>query len=141
MEEFFLWDNSQIYKRTEIISINGISQDIMLRPLNEFDTLFVRYNEGVNVLHKIASVNSESIQKILSPLMPYGFSTNVIGLKEKEECYITLIDSRDTSYIPSSIVTKGVKTIGTYRALISKTSAEHAGEPDKSGKLGLFLRV
>ena len=55
------------------------------RYTNEFEQ-FVRYNNAVSVLHKIIGYsNFESIAKIISPLMPFGLSTNYRGRSEKSD--------------------------------------------------------
>lgn len=41
--------------------------------------------------------------------------------------------SNGTSYIRPSEISKGLETVNGYKVLVSKTSAEHAGEPGKDG--------
>ncbi len=69
------------------------------------------------------------------PLMPYGLSTNIRG-KEKRtsEDELILHASDGISFIKPKTITKGFDTVNCYKILISKTSAEHAGEPGKDGK-------
>lgn len=117
----------------EFCTINGDIINSKKRPLNEFP-LLVRYNEAVSIIHKIQSLKEESISTIMSPLMPYGLSTNVRGSTEKKNNTDLCLHASDgVTYIQRSIVTKGEDSIDSYKVLISKTGAEHAGEPGKDG--------
>lgn len=51
-------------------------------------------------------------------------------------CYssLTLYASNGVTYIDPKQITKGEEYVGSYKVLVSKTSAEHAGEPSKDGK-------
>ena len=114
-------------------NINNGVEDTVHRPLNEFPVI-VRYNKGVSIIHKIQKLNETPFSSIISPLMPYGLSTNVRGSAERtSEDDLILHASDGTSYIESTSITKGLDTINKYKILISKTSAEHAGEPGKDG--------
>ena len=73
--------------------------------------------------------------------MPYGLSTNYRGRKNKsEKNSLALYSSKDVTYIAPSEITKGQETIYKYKVLMSKMSAEHAGEPDKDGKFNVFTK-
>ncbi len=115
-------------------NITNNEKDTICRPLNEFSTL-VRYNRAVSIIHKVQSKKESSIDSIMSPLMPYGLSTNYRGTKEPTtEKDLVLHASNGFTYINRCVVTKGLDSIDKYKILISKTSAEHAGEPGKDGR-------
>ena len=68
------------------------------RYTNEFEQ-FVRYNNAVSVLHKIIGYsNFESIAKIISPLMPFGLSTNYRGRSEKSDTDTLTLYSRSEEH-------------------------------------------
>ena len=103
------------------------------RPLNEFPVL-VRYNKGVSIIHKILDFKEDPISKIISPLMPYGLSTNIRGSKYRKSINDYILHASDgMTYIEPEKINKGLDTIHKYKVLMSKTSAEHAGEPGKDG--------
>lgn len=117
----------------EFTNINSGQTNVLVRPLNEFSVL-VRYNEAVSIIHKIRNIDKTSLDILISPLMPFGLSTDYRGNSEKSSSTdLTLYASNGTSYIQRSIISKGVEYIDKYKILISKTSAEHAGEPGKDG--------
>lgn len=114
-------------------NVNGANRNTATRDLSEFPVI-VRYNEAVNIIHKVLTKNEEKLSSISSALMPYGLNTNFRGTKEKTSNEnLTLYSSNDVTYIRPSDVTKGQDTIYAYKVLISKTGAEHAGEPGKDG--------
>lgn len=66
--------------------------------------------------------------------MPYGLSTNYRGQESRSSASdLTLHASNGISYIKPYEISKGLNTVDKYKVLISKTSAEHAGEPGKDG--------
>ena len=130
---YFLWEKD--YKGIcEFTNVSNGQINSMNRLLNEFSVV-VRYNEAVSILHKIQAKMEGSLEKIISPLMPYGLSTDVRGNKNmvsKEQLILHASDG--ITYIDRSVITKGFSSVPKYKILISKTSAEHAGEPGKDGK-------
>lgn len=118
----------------EFTNISNGKKSTTIRALNEFPVL-VRYNDAVSIIHKVKSNNMETLDAIVSSLMPYGLSTNYRGSMQKDtKRNITLYSSEGVSYISKSEITKGFDTVDKYKVLVSKTSAEHAGEPGKDGK-------
>jgi site-specific DNA-methyltransferase (adenine-specific) len=128
---YFLWDKNKESDCKFTNIING-KKDTMHRYLDEFPIL-VRYNKAVSIIHKVNSKNEKRIDSIISSLMPYGLSTSYRGKKEKRLDDLTLYSSEGVSYIGRDEISKGKDTVDKYKILISKTSAEHAGEPDKDG--------
>jgi adenine-specific DNA methylase len=121
-------------KPCEFESVNQNNRSVIRRMLNEFPVL-VRYNEAVSIIHKINSFKEQKLHSIISPLMPFGLSTNFRGTTNRESNKDLLLYASDSeTYVNSSLISKGRELIGKYKVLISKTSAEHAGEPGKDGK-------
>lgn len=131
---YFLWDRENNNPLCEFINITNNQENSLIRPLNEFQTL-VRYNKAVSIIHKIYLKNEPILDEIISSLMPFGLSTSYRGreVKEKDED-LTLFSSNGITYIDRSEIVKGHELIDSFKLLISKTGAEHAGEPGKDGK-------
>jgi len=117
----------------EFTNISNGQTKTLKRQLNEFPVL-VRYNDAVSIIRKIVLKNEKSISTIISPLMPFGLSTNVRGKKSKSINDLVLHSSEGVSYIGRDDINGGYELVDKYKILISKTSAEHAGEPGKEGK-------
>ena len=137
---YFLWCNNYDAE-CEVTNVKAGQSNTLKRPLNEFP-VFVRYNEAVSILHKVMQADDfASIDSIISPLMPYGLSTNYRGIdKETEENSLKLYASDGVTYIKPTEITKGFETVDKYKVMISKMSAEHAGEPNKEGKFNVITK-
>lgn len=130
---YFLWDNNH-KGGCKFTNINNGKIDITTRKLDEFNVL-VRYNEAVSILHKINNYKEISLDTIISPLMPYGLSTNYRGTVNRNSNEdLVLHASNGVTFIKPTEIKKGYETVDKYKVLVSKTSAEHAGEPGKDGK-------
>ena len=60
--------------------------------------------------------------------------TSYRGRSNKEINDLILHASNGITYINRSEINKGFDTVDCYKILVSKTSAEHAGEPGKDGR-------
>lgn len=130
---YFVWKKDYKGDCKFINTTNGITTELM-RPLNEFPIL-VRYNQAIIIIHKIRDKSKNSISDIASGLMPFGLSTSYRGRKVKSENHnLVLHASNSITYISENEIDKGHEYLDKYKVLISKTSAEHAGEPGKDGK-------
>ena len=103
------------------------------RKLNEFPVL-VRYNHAVDIIHKVCHGMTDKLAIITSGLMPFGLSTSYRGeIVKTVENNITLYASNCVTYVSKNEISKGIEYLEKYSVMISKTSAEHAGEPGKDG--------
>ena len=129
---YFLWERDT-QGNCLFTNVNNGKENVIYRPLNEFPVL-VRYNAAVSIIHKVKAKDWLPFDSIVSPLMPYGLPTNYRGRDHKEyEDDLVLHASNGISYIRSNEISKGLETVNGYKVLISKTSAEHAGEPGADG--------
>lgn len=135
---FFLWDrdNSCFCKVTNVTGQGTIT---MVRSLNEFD-VFVRYNNAISIIRKIPKTEG-CFSNICSSLSPFGISSNEKGEDKSFLGAYQLYSSKGVGYVDKSVVTTGFDYIDKYKIMISKTSAEHAGEPDKNGKFKVLSKV
>ena len=130
---YFLWDR-EASGNCQFTNIMNGKETTLSRKLNEFPVL-VRYNDAVSIIHKIRTQKENTLDSITSPLMPYGLSTDYRGTAQPTTRNdLILHASNGITYIKPSEVTKGLDSINSYKILISKTSAEHAGEPGRDGK-------
>ena len=92
-------------------NISNGNQNTVKRPLDEFNVL-VRYNDAVSIIHKVQAKKEKLFSGIVSPLMPYGLSTNYRGstVKKSDED-LALYASDGISYISRKVITKGLDTI------------------------------
>lgn len=133
---YFLRD-AQYIGDCDFISVFQNQRTIEKRSLDEFSVL-VRYNQAVSALHKVLGNTFEPFDEIISPLMPFGLSTKERGHATRRTNDLLLHSSNGISYIDQEKVLKGNDLISCYKVMMSKTSAEHAGEPGKDGKFKVF---
>lgn len=128
---YFLWDREHAGD-CSFTNIRGALSETLVRPLNEFPVL-VRYNNAVSILHKAKALHEPNLSQIVSSLCPYGLPTNYRGKESPFHNSLILHSSEGASYVHRDEVSKGVECIDTYKIIIGKVSAEHAGEPGKDG--------
>lgn len=114
---YFIWDA----KYNGPCLFNNIRNNSITsseRHLDEFSVV-VRYNEAISTLRKIKSKSNTSIDTIISPLMPFGLSTNVRGETEKNsENNLRLFASDSVSYISEKKIQKGKELINRYKVFM-----------------------
>lgn len=106
-----------------------------IRSLNEYE-VFIRYNEAVSIIEKIKMQNEKCFSNHVGTRNPYGLSSSFRGTSRGGE--ITLHSSDGISYISKSQVAQENGDVDKYKVMISKVTAEHAGEPDKNGRFGVL---
>ena len=72
---------------------------------------------------------------------PFGFRSFEKGEKTKKEGMLSLLGSKGTSYVNKTEVTANIDLIDDWKVIMSKTSAEHAGQSDKDGRKRILSRV
>ena len=133
---YFLWEKD---KRGNCVVVNKFkgSELVSKRPLNEFKT-FIRFGPAVSILRKVASKKEESLTKIISPTRPFGLQTSDRPTGSGE---VHLVSSGGEGLISLSKVTSGKEMINKWKVMTSKTSHDHAGQPDKDGTRRVLSRV
>lgn len=129
---FFVWKSDYNGNCRFINTTNGRKTEL-IRPLNEFPVL-VRYNQAVEIIRKIRYCTQNYLTNITSGLMPFGLSTNYRGnINRTSDDELILHATNGCTYISKKEINKGFEYLDKYKVLISKTGAEHAGEPNKEG--------
>lgn len=140
---YLLWDKLH-QGNCDFINIKNGNKTQISRKLNEFKIL-VRYNSAISILHKILDKPDNKFRcfdEIISPLMPFGLPTNYRGdITPSADKNIALYASDCLTYINESEIAKGHEYLNKYNIMMSKMSAEHAGEPDRDGKFKVFTNT
>lgn len=130
---YILWD-SAYSGDCKITTIQGIERDTEIRPLNEFN-VFIRYNFAIHIVKKCMA--KKMFSSLVNSRNPFGLSSNERGVSEGE---IELISSQGRSKLPDSKISSDHPLLKKYKILMSKVTAEHAGEPDKNGQFRIVSR-
>lgn len=131
---YFLWDKKH-NGDCNFINITNGEKNSMLRPLDEFPVL-VRYNYAIPIIRAVLGKKEGLLAEMISSLMPFGLNTSYRGRDKKSSIdNLSLYASGNSvTYISQDEINKGYEYIDKYKIMISKTCAEHAGEPGSDGK-------
>ncbi|RKY07308.1 MAG: restriction endonuclease, partial [Planctomycetota bacterium] len=133
---YFLWDRDN-KGDCKIENRHQGGSTISTRPLNEFGT-FIRNGVAVSIVKKIKESSKLTLDQIVSSRKPFGLESKQRSYTEGD---LKLIWSGGEGVIPSSKITNGKELIRKWKVLLSKTSHDHAGQPDRYGKRRIFSRI
>lgn len=111
-----------------------------LRYLNEFP-VFVRYPQAVNIIRKVLSHQEIMMDKVVCSSKPFGFRSYQSGRSIQKANDIELLGSRGFSYVNKKEVNANVDLICKWKVVMSKASAEHAGQTDQEGRKRIVSKV
>lgn len=130
---YFLWKRDSQGQCEYTNVLNG-KEDTQMRVLNQYP-FFVRYNSALRIIEKIQKSGFAPLSEIVSPLMPFGLDSKVRGEKERlTENDLIVHSSQGAGYISADSVSADNQWVNSYKIMVSKTTSEHAGEPDKNGQ-------
>ncbi len=122
-------------------SIIGNQINTRERILNEFD-IFIRYNIGVDIIHKIRKQTKKFMSSIMEAVSPFGLRSFVRGTEEAFDDSVTLISSAGRSYIKRSGIQKGKNLIDKYKVVIGYLNPDRAGVNNASdGKSNVTTKI
>jgi site-specific DNA-methyltransferase (adenine-specific) len=133
---YFLWEKGT----TDDCEVTNIYQGNVIkssRKLDEFET-FIRFEPAVKILRKVVKLNEKSMTEIISGVRPFGIPTKERPEKKGD---LFLVSSGGSGNISSSKVTAGQDLINKWKVMTSKTSHDHAGQPDNEGKRRVLSRL
>lgn len=133
---YFLWARDT-HAKCDILNCFHGQEYKSTRVLNEFPT-FVRYAPAVSILRKVACHKDTSIVQIVSGTRPFGLQT-----KDRPDGRGTLrlISSGGNGKVSLKRVTAGHDLITKWKVMTSKTSHDHAGQPDRDGMRRVLSRL
>lgn len=136
---YFLWDRDH-QSDCQVTNIISGESNILTRKLDEYE-VFVRYNKAIEIIRKVISNTEKRFSALCSALSPFGIASSERGALEQQTGTLKLYSSKGIGYISCDIITVGAEWIDKYKIMISKTSAEHAGEPDKNGQFKVLSNI
>ena len=131
---YILWD-SKFRGNCKITNINGNKRDTEERELNQF-SVFIRYNDAVHIVSKCKSNKAFSL--IVNARNAFGLSSKVRG---KDTGDLRLFTSSGITWIDRKSISESNNLVNKYKIMMSKATAEHAGEPDKNGQFKIVSRI
>ena len=133
---YFLWDSTHDGP-CEVETHHCGSTWTSQRDLDEFE-VFIRHAPALPIVRKVLAATKTSLREMVSPVRPFGIPTSVRPGTSGE---YNLVSSGGDGRVAKSAVTAGQDLVGKWKVLLSKTSHDHAGLPDKDGTRRVFSRM
>lgn len=127
---YFLW-NKHYSGLCKFVSNHQGQTKVFDRNLAECEN-FIRHIEAISIIEKVKSKNKYGFyNEKVSTRKPFGLSTNDLPLDSGD---IVLVYNGGKGFYKSSLITKGIDIIPKWKVIISRLTAEHAGQADKEGR-------
>ena len=135
---YFLWDSTW-EGACKVINIDGGKRNEIERRLNEYP-VFIRFNDAINIVNKVTAAKEKGFGALVSTRNPFGLSSKERGHDNYKNGDLTLITSQGTFFVDRKEVEQGDDLVDKHKVVLSKVTAEHAGEPDKDGRFKVMSR-
>ena len=137
----FLWDRDN----QGICNIKNIISDSIqyesLRHLDEYE-VFIRDVRTINIIHKVQLIKEPTMDTIVYSRNPFGFSSTYnFSSTNPSANTVKIMTSKGDFYVPQRDITTNKDIIDDWKVVMSKTSAEHAGQADKDGRKKVVSRI
>lgn len=133
---YFLWDRDNSGP-CEVTTVAGDQRSVEVRDLGEYE-VFIRDNRALQIIRKIEASGETALSSIVSPRRPFDIDAKT-PVKSDGDVY--LYTSNGDTRINRTQITKGVHLVDRWKVLLSKTSSEHAGQTDKTGRKRVLSRI
>ncbi len=134
---YFLWD-AQYNDDCEVTNVLKRGElDTAKRPLNEYPT-FIRQNRAVSIVKKVLAKHETLMSDQVLSRRPFGLDSNT---RFDSDGDLVFRSSAGIGAIKSSKVSAGKELIEKWNTIISKVTTEHAGVPDRDGKMRVLAVV
>ncbi|WP_026460601.1 Eco57I restriction-modification methylase domain-containing protein [Schaalia suimastitidis] len=121
----------------KVTTITNGHEFVEYRRLDEYES-FVRDNRTLRIIRKVDKQKFGTFSEIVSARRPFGIDSSFTGSVDGD---LYLFSSSGDARINRADVPKGHALIDTWRVLLSKSSSEHAGQTDKSGRKRVLSRI
>lgn len=136
---YFVWEKDHKGLCTTINIERG--EEVRLeRRLNEFP-VFVRYGVAVNILHKVLQKHELCFDSQVYSSKPFGFRSFEEGSKTPTSDAVKLFGSKGITFVKRCDVSINADLIDKWKVVMSKASAEHAGQTDREGRKRIISRI
>lgn len=136
---YFRWESS--YDGScNVITVSNGERFKDVRKLNEYDT-FIRDKRIIDIINKVHCETLPSLSQKVYASKPFGLRSFDTGFPAKPGRDICLFGSDGISYLEPSQVPQNLHLAPKWKVIMSKASAEHAGQTDKEGRKRLVSRL
>lgn len=136
---YFLWKRDY-NGPCNVCNIYQEKTALSTRYLNEF-SVFIRHSQAINIIHKVLSQNETTMNNIVYSSKPFGFRSFETGRSDRQVNDIELIGSKGITFVKQEEITTNADLIYKWKVVMSKASAEHAGQTDQAGRKRIVSKV
>jgi len=122
------------------VNISNNNSTSSVRKLNEFP-VFIRHDAAVNIIHKVLALKEKTMEDEVYSSKPFGFRSYEEGRKNEMPGDVRMMGSQGYSYVKREEVKTNANLIDKWKVIMSKASAEHAGQTDKEGRKKVISRL
>ena len=127
---YFLWQKDYAGDCTVYSHEGNNILSKMKRPLLEKDCdTFIRYNDGISILHKVASLKEESFSSIVFPAKTFGFRTyftdfdiKATSTLDNKKDIVLLYANHSQGYMYRTSITSGENFIDKWKIFIPEAT-------------------
>ena len=134
---YFLWEKGHNGDCTVTNMLKRGETVTAVRPLIEYTT-FIRQNRAVNIVKKVLAHNEKLMSEVVLSRRPFGLDSSI---KFDANGDLVLRSSAGVGSINHTKVTAGHDIINKWNTIISKVTTEHAGVPDRDGRMRVLAVV
>ena len=137
---YFLWNKGSDNKCV-VTSILGSFRNESTRYLNEHDT-FIRNQKVLDIINKVKSQTFTGfLSQTVYSCKPFGIRSFQRGFPAKPGRNISLFGSDGITYMEEKDVPQNKEIVDKWKVIMSKASAEHAGQTDANGRKRIVSRL
>ena len=136
---YFLWDNSH-NGMCKVVNKTSTSTISSTRYLNEFDA-FIRDQRVLDIIAKVQQSSTSFLSQTVYSRKPFGIRSFEKGFPAEPGRNISLFGSSGISYLSEKDIPQNAHLIPKWKLIMSKASAEHAGQTDKEGRKRIVSRL
>ena len=135
---YFLWNKNYSDKCT-VVNKYEKHTITSIRDLRTYQT-FVRDTMALKIIEKVQAITENMLSECVYSRNPFGLSNNS-GISNSFDGAVKIFGSKGISYIPPQNIVVNSDLLTSYKVIMSKTSAEHAGQADKNGRKKVISRI
>ena len=136
---YFLYDSTYNGDCTVVNKYKG-TEKVFKRRLNEYD-VFIRYGDAISIINKVKSHRERTMDDCVYSSKPFGFRSFESGRSQKRNEDVEMLGSKGFSYVSRNEVAINANLIDSWKVIMSKASAEHAGQTDNEGRKKVVSRI
>lgn len=129
---YFLWEKRHDGDCEVFTYDDGHCVSQLKRPLKEKGIdVFIRYNQAINILHKVIKFSEPSFSDLISSRKPFGLPTNFKGKNKLFKNSVKIYRNGGIGYVDISEIERGREWILKHKVIVPYAVGTGDGKTDK----------